>query len=85
MTTKATLLHAVRQKCLDCAGYQPSEVRLCTVTACALWPFRLGCDPQPARRGFGSRAAPSGAAHEGGGGVAGSHGYTPQLPLPARA
>ena len=53
MTTKATLLQAVRAKCLDCSCYQPSEVRLCPATRCALWPFRLGKDPNPSTtRGF---------------------------------
>lgn len=47
MTTKAALLRAVRAKCLDCSCYQPSEVRLCPVTRCALWPFRFGRDPEP--------------------------------------
>jgi len=62
VTTKAALLQAVRQKCLDCACHQPSEVRSCTVTACALWPFRLGCDPAPARRGFAAGANVHGRA-----------------------
>ena len=53
MTTKAALLQAVRAKCLDCSCYQPSEVRLCPATRCALWPFRLGKDPNPSTtRGF---------------------------------
>jgi hypothetical protein len=54
MTTKADILHAIRQKCLVCSCYQPSEVRTCHLTACALWPYRMGRDPEPARsRGFG--------------------------------
>jgi hypothetical protein len=52
MTTKSEVLHAIRSKCLDCSGYQPSEVRLCPVTRCALWQFRFGGDPSPAARGF---------------------------------
>ena len=57
MTTKATLLQAVRAKCLDCSCYQPSEVRLCPATRCALWPFRLGKDPNPSKaRGFAKPA-----------------------------
>ena len=56
MTTKAEILHAIRQKCLDCSCYQPSEVRECRLTACSLWPFRLGRDPEPSRsRGFAKR------------------------------
>ncbi len=47
MTTKAAILHAVRQKCLDCSCYQPPEVRDCRLMGCSLWPFRLGSDPSP--------------------------------------
>ena len=57
MTTKAEILHAIRQKCLDCSCYQPSEVRECQLTACSLWPFRLGSDPEP-RRGCAEPPSP---------------------------
>lgn len=36
---------AIRAKCIECSNGQPSEVRECTVTACALHPFRMGSDP----------------------------------------
>ena len=53
MTTKARVLQAIRQKCLDCSCHQPSQVRDCRLTACSLWPFRFGRDPEPSRsRGF---------------------------------
>ena len=53
MTTKPVILSAIRQKCLDCSCYQPSEVRDCRITNCDLWPFRFGKDPEPsANRGF---------------------------------
>jgi hypothetical protein len=53
MTTKAAILQAIRQKCLDCSCHQPSEVRDCRITTCDLWPFRFGRDPEPsANRGF---------------------------------
>lgn len=39
-------LRAIRAKCLDCCGGQPSEVRACPVTRCDLYPFRLGKRPQ---------------------------------------
>ena len=53
MTTKAAILSAIRQKCLDCSCQQPGEVRECPVTECDLWPFRFGRDPDPSpRRGF---------------------------------
>ena len=58
MTTKAGILQAMRRKCLDCCCGQPSEVRQCRLTACALWPFRFGSDPARSQtRGF---AKPSG-------------------------
>ena len=37
-----TAYRAVRAKCLDCSGGQPSEVRLCTVLSCPLYPIRHG-------------------------------------------
>jgi hypothetical protein len=49
MTTKADILQAIRKKCLDCSCYQPREVRECPVTACDLWPYRFGSDPNPGK------------------------------------
>jgi len=37
-------LKAIRAKCLDCS-FNAKEVRLCTVTECALHPFRFGKNP----------------------------------------
>ena len=57
MTTKAAILHAIRQKCLDCSGGRPGEVRKCTAVACDLWPYRMGGDPEPSpTRGFANFA-----------------------------
>lgn len=39
------VLKAIRAKCMDCCGQQPSEVRRCTASACPLWPFRMGSNP----------------------------------------
>jgi hypothetical protein len=47
-------LKAIRAKCLDCTCYQPAEVRLCPVTACSLWPFRFGRNPNRAGVGGAS-------------------------------
>ena len=58
MTTKAEILKTIRAKCLDCCVYQPSEVRLCTAADCALFPYRFGTDPSPARRGFAKNSPP---------------------------
>jgi hypothetical protein len=49
MTTKKDLLRSIRARCLDCCCHQPSEVAQCTAKACALWPYRSGRDPSPAR------------------------------------
>ncbi len=37
---------AIKKKCMDCSGFQPKEVRLCTVKRCNLWPYRMGKDHQ---------------------------------------
>jgi len=46
-------LTAIRAKCLDCSAGSPSEVRKCTATSCALWPYRMGTNPR--RAGLGSQ------------------------------
>ena len=38
-------MSAIRAKCVECSCGVLSEVRLCTVTKCALYPFRNGEDP----------------------------------------
>ncbi len=40
-----TPVKAIRAKCLDCSGWQPSEVRQCTIKDCSLWPYRMGRRP----------------------------------------
>jgi hypothetical protein len=42
---KLTPIKAIREKCLDCSGGSRQEVRLCPITRCALWPYRLGKRP----------------------------------------
>jgi hypothetical protein len=39
------LLAVIRAKCLDCVGYERSEVRKCTAIDCALWPYRMLRNP----------------------------------------
>ena len=39
------VLSAIRAKCIDCCGGMLSEVRDCTITSCALWPFRFNHNP----------------------------------------
>jgi tetratricopeptide (TPR) repeat protein len=66
MTTKADILHSIRQKCLDCSCFQPSEIRNCPVTTCGLWPYRFGTDPDPSTtRGFARSAVLTGGLDEG--------------------
>ena len=50
-----TPLKAIRAKCLDCCLGQANEVRLCPVSDCSLWPYRLGHNP--ARKGYGNPSA----------------------------
>lgn len=33
---------AIREKCLDCSGYEKKEVKNCYCTGCSLYPFRTG-------------------------------------------
>jgi hypothetical protein len=46
-----TPMRAIRAKCLDCSGGSTKEVRLCPVTACALWPYRMGRRPRASEEG----------------------------------
>jgi hypothetical protein len=45
------ILKVIRRKCLDCSAGQPAEVRLCPVTECPLWPYRMGENPFAKPRG----------------------------------
>lgn len=36
---------AIREKCLDCCCGSATEVNLCEIHDCALYPFRLGKNP----------------------------------------
>lgn len=41
-----TPIKAIRAKCLDCCCDSVKEVRLCPITNCALYPYRLGHRPK---------------------------------------
>lgn len=56
-------VEAIRQKCLDCAIYQPSEIRACEALKCPLWPFRAGKHPYTAAA---RKKAAQGASFEAG-------------------
>jgi hypothetical protein len=38
-------IKAIRAKCIECSGGSMAEARLCHLTHCALWPFRMGHNP----------------------------------------
>ena len=40
-----TPVKSIRKKCLDCSGGSVKEVRECEITDCALYPFRMGKNP----------------------------------------
>ena len=69
--TPQSPLRAIRDKCLDCSCYQPSEVRLCEAVKCPLWPFRAGKHPwiveaQKTRRSDGDFEQQTALQDEGG-------------------
>ena len=39
-------MKAIRLKCLDCVCHQEKLIRECTITACALYPYRMGKYPK---------------------------------------
>ena len=40
-----TPMKAIRAKCLDCCNGSAHEVKMCTVSKCPLYDFRLGKNP----------------------------------------
>ena len=40
-----TPIKAIRAKCLDCSGDSRHEVKLCPISGCSLYPYRLGKNP----------------------------------------
>jgi hypothetical protein len=53
---KRSLKDVIRAKCIDCCAGDRSEVKKCTATRCALWPYRMGGNPFALPRGKGSQA-----------------------------
>lgn len=49
-----TPIKAIRSHCLDCMCGQATEVRLCPITDCSLYPYRMGHNPS--RKGKGGNA-----------------------------
>lgn len=58
-----TPMKAIRAKCLDCMCGQATEVRLCPVTDCSLYSYRMGHNPN--RKGKGGKFAPKTSTQEG--------------------
>jgi len=44
-----TPIQAIRANCLECAGGQAKEVRLCPIPHCPCYPFRFGKNPNIVR------------------------------------
>ena len=49
-----TPMRAIRAKCLDCTCGSAQEVKLCPITDCSLYPYRMGHNPN--RKGKGGNA-----------------------------
>jgi len=45
-----TPLKAIRKKCLDCSAGSFKEVKLCPITDCGLYEYRLGKRPETVAR-----------------------------------
>ena len=48
MAKAMTPIRSIREACLDCCGYQRTEVKHCGAIACSLWPYRNNRRPKPA-------------------------------------
>jgi hypothetical protein len=48
-----TPMRAIRFFCLECLGWKPSEVKVCTGKQCSLYPYRFGTNPE--RAGIGGK------------------------------
>ena len=47
-----TPIKAIREKCKDCMCDQLNEIKLCPITDCALYPYRLGKNPNIKKREY---------------------------------
>jgi hypothetical protein len=45
MNERTTPIKSIRLKCKECSSGQLAEVRLCPVTTCPIWPYRMGKRP----------------------------------------
>lgn len=44
---RLTRAKAIRAKCLDCSNDDRKEVKLCPITSCPIWIYRLGSEVAP--------------------------------------
>lgn len=44
MPKKPTPLQAIRRHCIECSGGSKDNAKYCTMTRCALYPYREGRD-----------------------------------------
>lgn len=62
-----TPIKAIRSHCLDCMCGQATEVRLCPVADCSLYPYRMGHNPnRKGKSGNAGHFAPKSTAQVGG-------------------
>ena len=47
---RLTPIKAIRAKCLECSCDSKHEVKMCPITDCALYPYRMGHNPYIQRR-----------------------------------
>lgn len=55
MSKQLSPLKQIRKFCLECSCGSPSEVRLCVIPRCPLFPYRFG--KNPARAGIRSSSS----------------------------
>ena len=58
-----TPMKAIRAKCLDCVCGSAQEVRLCPITDCPLYPYRMGHNPN--RKGKVGKIPPKTSTQDG--------------------
>jgi hypothetical protein len=40
--TRISRAKAIKLHCIECSGYEKSEVKKCGILTCPLWPYRMG-------------------------------------------
>jgi hypothetical protein len=47
-SSRRSPLRSIREKCIDCCAGNKAEVARFEIQSCALWPFRMGHNPNRA-------------------------------------